>query len=997
MPNLRLVGCDTRMVNFKELEQKWQKKWQDDKIFEANPDQNREKFFLTVAYPYPNSPQHVGHARTYTLTDSYARFKRMQGLNVLYPQGFHYTGTPILAMANRIAENDRELIETFEEIYKVPSEVISTFKNDPLAVANYFHNEIREGMKKIGFSIDWRREFTTIDPPYMKFIEWQFHTLHKGGYVTKGSHPVGWCPLDQNAVGQHDTLGDKEPEMEEITALKFIFNGWYMPTATYRPETVFGVTNVFVNPDADYVIAQVDGAQLNGEKWFISKEFAEKLVHQVEKVEILQTKKGYDIIGKTVQNPMTEKEGLLILPGSFVDPDVGTGCVMSVPAHAPYDYIAIEDLKKSLSELEKYGINPEKIEELAPISLISIEGYSDFPAKDAVEKLGVTDQNDPKCKDATDEIYSAEFRSGVLKEITGKYQGLPVSEAKDRVREDMIEQGTAYPVYEIVNAPIHCRCGTEVVVKVVRDQWFINYGDPAWKKLAYECLDNMSIIPKELMGEYRDVVNWLTAKACARKSGLGTPLPWDPDWIIESLSDSTIYMAYYTLAKYITQYSLTGDNFNDAVFDYVFLGQSNAKDVSKSCGLDPALLESMRNEFNYWYPLDSRHSGRDLIWNHLTFMIFNHTAIFPRENWPQQIVVNGSVLMEEEVDGKVLIRKMSKSLRNIIPIHDAIKTYGADAIRLSVLSSAEILSDAVFSERMAKSIGNRLERLYSFAQEVASKHVRDIPQLQDIDRWMISQLQHRITRATAAMNLCRVRDAIQNAYFLLDQDVSWYLKRVDPEKDNPERNETITAVLHEVIDVWIRLLSPFAPFICEEIWQVLGREGYCSLSSWPKKEDAKVMFDAVAMEDLLRKTIDDTQEILKVTNILPKRIVYYVAPKWASILYIELLTMLKDGKSSQSEIMKAIFQNSEIKKHGKLASKLVQKLLPTAKTLSPEVIAQKLAASFDELTTLKAATPFIENTFNTTVELYEADDPERYDPMKKANSAIPGRAAIFIE
>jgi len=157
------------------------------------------------------------------------------------------------------------------------------------------------------------------------------------------------------------------------------------------------------------------------------------------------------------------------------------------------------------------------------------------------------------------------------------------------------------------------------------------------------------------------------------------------------------------------------------------------------------------------------------------------------------------------------------------------------------------------------------------------------------------------------------------------------------------------------------------------------------------------MFDAVAMEDLLRKTIDDTQEILKVTNISPKRIVYYVAPKWASTLYLELLSMLKDGKSSQSEIMKAIFQNSEIKKHGKQAAKLVQKLLPTAKTLSPEMIEQKLAAQFNEFTTLKTATPFIENAFSTIVEIYEADDPERYDPMKKANNAIPGRAAIFIE
>jgi leucyl-tRNA synthetase len=536
-----------------------------------------------------------------------------------------------------------------------------------------------------------------------------------------------------------------------------------------------------------------------------------------------------------------------------------------------------------------------------------------------------------------------------------------------------------------------------VVIKVVHDQWFINYGDPLWKKLAYECLDNMSIIPKELMGEYRDVVNWLTAKACARKSGLGTPLPWDPDWIIESLSDSTIYMAYYTLAKFISQSNLTGDNFNDAVFDYVFLGKGNAEVVSKSCGLDPAILESMRAEFIYWYPLDSRHSGRDLIWNHLTFMIFNHTAIFPRENWPQQIVVNGSVLMEEEVDGKVLIRKMSKSLRNIIPIHDAIETYGADPIRLSVLSSAEILSDAVFSERMAKSIGNRLERLYNFAQEVASKHIKGTPQLQDIDRWMLSKLQYRIERTTAAMNLCRVRDAIQNSYFLLDQDVSWYLKRVGSDIDKPERNAAITKVLHEVLNVWIRLLCPFAPFLCEEIWQLIGGEGYCSLTSWPKKDETKVMYDAEAMEEFLRRTIEDTQEILKVLNISPKRIIYYVAQKWATTINTLLLQLLKEGKSNQSEIMKAIFQNPEIKKHGKQAAKLVPKLLPTAKTLSPAMIEQKLMSQFDELEALKAATSFIEKTFSTDVKVYGADDPERYDPKKRANNALPGRAAIFIE
>ncbi|MBC7129619.1 class I tRNA ligase family protein, partial [Candidatus Bathyarchaeota archaeon] len=104
------------------IEEKWQEKWSEAKIFEADPDPSKPKFFITVAYPYPNSPQHIGHARTYTLADVYARYMRMRGYNVLLPMAFHYTGTPVLAMAKRLAEGDEELTKDFIEVYKVPQE-----------------------------------------------------------------------------------------------------------------------------------------------------------------------------------------------------------------------------------------------------------------------------------------------------------------------------------------------------------------------------------------------------------------------------------------------------------------------------------------------------------------------------------------------------------------------------------------------------------------------------------------------------------------------------------------------------------------------------------------------------------------------------------------------------------------------------------------------------------------------------------------------------------
>ncbi|MGD8543547.1 MAG: class I tRNA ligase family protein, partial [Candidatus Bathyarchaeota archaeon] len=180
-------------VDWEKVEEKWQKAWAKAGIFEADPDPNKPKYFITVAYPYPNSPQHIGHGRTYTLADVHARYMRMRGYNVLFPMAFHYTGTPVLAMSKRLKERDKELIDTFVHIYKVPKEALKNFV-EPVKIAQYFHEEIKAGMKKIGYSIDWRREFTTINPQYNRFIEWQFKKLREARFISQGSHPVGWCP-----------------------------------------------------------------------------------------------------------------------------------------------------------------------------------------------------------------------------------------------------------------------------------------------------------------------------------------------------------------------------------------------------------------------------------------------------------------------------------------------------------------------------------------------------------------------------------------------------------------------------------------------------------------------------------------------------------------------------------------------------------------------------------------------------------------------------------
>src|ERR687889_250863 len=306
-----------KKIEWRLIKKKKRRKREEEKKFNIDPDFSKKKYFITVAYPYPNSPQHIGHGRTYTLADVHARYMRMKGYNVLFPMGFHYTGTPILAMSRRIAAGDKELLETFQNTYHVAKDTIKSFV-EPIKIASYFHNEIKLGMKEMGYSIDWRREFTTIDKLYSKFISWQFNTLRKKGLIVQGSHPVGWCPKDQNPVSQHDTIGDVEPDFNEYTLIKFNSNSGgddgnlvILPAATLRPETLFGVTNIWVNPEVDYVQAYVDG-----QNWIISKEAVRKLEFLNRKVEIIKTVKGSEMIGLNATNPLNNTS-VPIYPASF--------------------------------------------------------------------------------------------------------------------------------------------------------------------------------------------------------------------------------------------------------------------------------------------------------------------------------------------------------------------------------------------------------------------------------------------------------------------------------------------------------------------------------------------------------------------------------------------------------------------------------------------------------------------------------------------------------
>jgi leucyl-tRNA synthetase len=960
------------MAFLKQIEEKWQKNWENAKIFEADPDPSKPKFFLTFPYAYMNGPLHAGHAFTASRTDAYARFKRMQGYNVLFPWAWHWTGQPLVGASDRVMKGDEEFIRGLREIDCVPEDELKKFV-DPLYMAAYYTNDGRIAVKKIGFSVDWRREFNTIMPTYQKFIEWQYENLRAKGYVTKGTHPVVWCPKCQSPTGDHDRQVGEGVTPEEYTLIKFKLNEQtFLPAATFRPETIYGVTNIWLNPDATYAEAQV-----NSEKWIISKEAAEKLREQGRSITVKNSFKGRELIGKTFESPVI-KQRFMILPGWFVDPTQATGVVYSVPAHAPYDWLALKDLQDKPDVLKDFGIDPETVKAIKPISLIKVEGYGDYPAVEIAKQLGVKDQHDPKADEATNQLYKKEFHSGILKENCMEYAGRTVREVKDMLIRDFRKRGIADSMYDLPK-PVVCRCMTPCIVKVLQDQWFLNYSDPEWKAKTKEALGKMTIYPDTATQWFLTVIDWLKEWACARTTGFGTPLPWSEGWIVETLSDSTIYMAFYTINKHVKENGIKPESLTKEVFNYVFYGKGKVAQLSSATGIKQTILEGMREEFLYWYPVDLRISAKELVPNHLTFFIFHHAALFPPEHWPRAIGVNGMLMIE----GK----QMHKSKGNFVTMRNATETFGADSTRSALLLGAEGMDDPDWRSENASDMQAKLEAFYNFAKSIIES--ARIAENQQLEKWLMSTLQRRIVEVTESMEQMKTRTALEIALFEVWNDFRWYIRR---------KGSTESKTLLEALEIWLRLLAPFTPHICEELWHLTGRKTFISLAEWPKANTGCIDKRAEEQENLIKEVVEDTLSVLKATKITAQKICYYTAAPWKWKVYLKIVEKSMQGELKINQIMKELAADQGLRKNLAEVAKIVPKITKDVSMLSAKRRVNLLEIGlFDERNAIIEAQSFLSERFNADVIVCGEDEKERFDPRQRAATSMPYRPAIYVE
>ncbi|UCH32765.1 MAG: leucine--tRNA ligase [Candidatus Bathyarchaeota archaeon] len=955
-----------------QIEAKWQKAWEKAKIFEADPDPKRKKCFVTFPYSYANGPVHVGHAFTAARVDAYARFKRMQGYNVLFPWAWHWTGTTISGASERIQQGDEEFIRPLREIDGVSEKDLKKFI-DPVYLASYYTKENRTTIRQAGFSIDWRREFQTTSPQFSKFIEWQYKKLHKKGYVVQGTHPVVWCPHCESPTGDHDRQEGEGVAPEQYTLIKFKYNDAFLPAATFRPETLYGVTNIWINPQADYVEAEVDR-----EKWIISETAATKLKEQKRKISLIRRFKGKELIGKTVANPVVNQK-LPILPASFVNTESATGVVYSVPAHAPVDWLALRDLQQKPESLKKFGIEPSTVNDIRPISMIRVQGFGEHPAIEIIDQLGAKDQCDPKAEKATKLLYKKEFHSGVLKENCGSYAGKLVRDVKEILIKDFTKKNVADAMYDLPE-PVICRCLTPCIVKILEEQWFLKYSDQEWKNQTKEALEHAIVCPETAAAWFISTIDWLRDWPCARKSGLGTPLPWKKEWIIETLSDSTIYMAFYTINKYIKQHDIGADQLAPSVFDYIFYGKGSVDGLAKKSKIPTRILKAMRDEFLYWYPVDMRNSAKELIPNHLTFFLFQHIALFPPEHWPRMIGANGMLMIEG--------RKMSKSKGNFATFRSAIEQYGADSARIALLLGAEGMDDPDWRSENVRDVKNHLEAFYRVAETIiAEAQDEGRGQLED---WLFSILQQKIKIITENMDVLKTRTAVETAFYEIWNDFRWYMRR---------KGNATAKTLREALKLWVRLLSPFSPHICEEVWNKLEGKDFISVEKWPRFSESEIKPVAEESERLIESALDDTLSIIRATKMTPKKICYYAAASWKWQVYRRALELSVDKASiTQRDLMQDLMTDEVLKKRAKAIANYAAQIVDEINRMG-EIRKQRLISvgELNENAVLGEAVDFLKRELNAAIQVFREDGQNVYDPKKRAHLAKPFRPAIYLE
>ncbi|EDK42028.1 leucyl-tRNA synthetase [Lodderomyces elongisporus NRRL YB-4239] len=1080
-----------------EIEKKYQKEWADQKLFEVDaptfdecPIEDVEvvrekvpKYFATMAYPYMNGVLHAGHAFTLSKVEFATGFERMNGKRALFPLGFHCTGMPIKAAADKIKrevemfgedfsgapteENEQEpaadagasgkdqKAEKREDMSKftskkskaaaktgrskyqfeimlqlgIPKEEVAKFADSDHWL-KFFPPLCQKDVTAFGARVDWRRSMITTDrnPYYDAFVRWQINRLRDCGKIMFGERYTIYSEKDGQACLDHDRLSGEGVTPQEYVGIKIKVDEFapeakevldkeqfdyqnkkvYLVAATLRPETMYGQTTCFVSPKIDYGIFDAGNGDfyITTERAFKNMSF-QNLTPKRGYYKPVVTINGKALIGSKITAPLAQLKDLRVLPMETVKPNKGTGVVTCVPSGSPDDFVTTRDLA---NKPEYYGIQKEWLQtEIIPI--IRTKKYGDKSAEFLVNELKIQSPKDAlKLAEAKELAYKEDFYNGTM--IIGKYSGEKVEDAKAKVKADLIASGEAF-VYSEPENQVISRSGDDCCVSL-EDQWYIDYGEEVWMGQALDCLKDMETFAKETRHGFEGVLAWMKNWAVTRKFGLGTKLPWDDQYLVESLSDSTIYMAYYTIDRFLHSdyYGQVPGKFNikpelmtDEVFDYIF---TRRDEVETEIPMEQ--LKEMRREFEYFYPLDVRVSGKDLIPNHLTFFIYTHVALFPKRLWPKGVRANGHLMLNNA--------KMAKSTGNFMTLEQIVEKFGADASRIAMADAGDTVEDANFDEANANAAILRLTTLKDWCEEeLKNQNLRTGEYDSFFDEAFENEMNDLIEKTYSQYTLSNYKQALKFGLFDFQIARDFYRESVNSSSIGMHKDLVLKYIEYQAL-----LLAPIAPHFAEYLYKdVLKKEGSVQTAAFPKpsKPVSKATLDSLDYVRNVSRSIREVEGLglkkkkgksdfnagdsVKLTILVSNTF-----PDWQES-YIDLVRELFEAqKLSDNNLIK-----EKVGKDMKRGMPFINQLKYRLNTEDPETVFNR-KLTFNEVDVLNKVVKLLENApFSVKVKDMEiisfdngstngknvltGEDVEVEIKGKVKEAAIPGEPGILLK
>ena len=949
----------------------------------------------------------------------------------------------------------------------VPEDEIPAFV-DAEHWLRYFPPYGQRDLTSFGLHTDWRRSFitTSTNPYYDSFVRWQFTTLRKRNVIGFGNRPTIYSIDQGQACADHARSEGEGTGPQEYTLIKIRVLDTadlcarvgcdaaelagrvvYLVAATLRPETMYGQTNVFVLPTGEYgMYAMKDGEVfVCSKRSVVNMSFQNMTEATGEVVSVGEPFQGRAILGIAVQAPNAVHPKVYCLPLLSISMGKGTGVVTSVPSDAPDDYIALRDLQRNEGNVrDEYGITEEMCAfDVVPIITIpggdedlGIESWGPCSAVTGCEVLKVKNQHDSKkLIKIKKSCYNKGFYQGVME--VGSQKGCLVKDAKAAVRAEMLAAGTA-AVYWEPESLVVSRNGDECVVAFV-DQWYLSYGEESWRDRVMghvTATDSFSAFSDASLKQYVKTLNWLGTWACSRNFGLGTQLPWDEQFVIESLSDSTIYMSYYTIAhllqgrdnvdgKKVGPSGLRPEDMTLEAWDYVYLGGAAQAGWSEAT---TRALDSFKHEFEYWYPMDLRVSGKDLVRNHLTMSLYNHAAIWQDrpELWPRGFFTNGHVM----VDGA----KMSKSKGNFVTLSDGLGTdnvrfdgtewksqsWSADSVRIALADAGDSNEDANFETETANMAILRLTTDLFFIDETRAAEAAGELRPADspmtlMDRVFTARMNEYVLDGDVHFSNMQFKMALKSVFYEMKNARDQY---VNYHKLAEERMHA--GVLRRWIESSAVMMSPISSHMSEHVWMdLLGNETSVTKATWPSVVEVDpivpVMFSYVtdtisnfrsSLAPPKSKKKKKAKTAAEAAPFVPPTQAYvYVEteyPAWR----MELLAALKNifeanGKSfpktTIKELMPVVQASELLKAEGKMLLKVAAFIVAEVKDRGESALQAKMP--FDELTVLEENKGYIGKMLGLeSIEFFHARDADAkvFEGAKAGTreAALPGAPTI---